>query len=516
MVTVKKYWLPLVFFLMSFLGIQQQAAAQQNGNTDSTSVTVLKALVEKNPDDLSAHEAYIKATGFTKWNAPANPELVKQYEEWMKKYPHSAIIPYELGHAFARKESPKAKPYLLKAVAIDPKFDKAYFDLWIDAERWGDFKGGAEYLKKAKEVAPDNPDYAFYYASSFDNADKEKYKQLSLEVAKRFPQSERGAQALYWLGARFIDPSERIGFYEQLRNSFPPNTFRWSSSGMSDYFDLLLKLHPERGVTLAESMVKMMAEKDDKEEWQKQLAVAKNVVQAKLFLSRKRPEDAVKILEKTKVKRWSGAKNALLLLKAKALDASGKTSAAYDILKASFANSPEKEIQEGLNTYGKKLGKNGNQIENDVWYVRDTASKQATPFSLKQYFTTGNMSLSDLKGKVVLLTYWFPGCGPCRGEFPHFQNVVNQFKGQNLEYIGINISPEQNDYVVPFMKSSGYTFIPLEDFEGRNKGSLDNGGAAPVNFLIDQKGNILFSNFRIDEHNEDVLYSMISALLNRK
>ena len=117
---------------------------------------------------------------------------------------------------------------------------------------------------------------------------------------------------------------------------------------------------------------------------------------------------------------------------------------------------------------------------------------------------------------MVLLTYWFPGCGPCRGEFPHFQNVVNKFKGQDLVYVGINISPEQNDYVVPFMKSSGYTFIPIEDVEGRNKGNLDNRNAAPVNFLIDKTGKIVYSDIRTDESNEDLLATMITSLLNKK
>jgi thiol-disulfide isomerase/thioredoxin len=511
----KKYIYLLAFALV--IGGHEITNAQNAGSketiaTDDAAMTKLRTAIEKEPNNLEAHEAYIKATGFTKWNAPDDPAFVKQYEDWMKMFPKSAVIPYALGHAYASKESPKAKPYLLKALAIDPKLDKAYFDLWIDAERWGDFEGGREYLAKAKNVAPDNPDYAFYYAGTFDDTDKEKYRLLSLEVAKRFPKSERGAQALYWLATRFTDPTERIGFYEQLKNSYPPDQFRWSSSGMSGYFDLLLELNPEKALSLAQSMVSTMPEKS-KAEWEKQVTLAQNIVEAQSSLAQNKPQTAVAILENIKVSRWSGAKNAILLLQSKALDASAQTNQAYENLKLAFAKSPEKEIGEALNLYGKKLGKTQEQIENDVWYIRDTVSRQATPFSLKQYFAAGNMSLSDLKGKVVLLTYWFPGCGPCRGEFPHFQNVVNKFKGQDLAYIGINISSDQNEYVIPFMKSSGYSFIPLEDVEGREKGNLDNRNAAPMNFLIDRKGNLVFKDFRIDGQNEDVLESMITSLL---
>jgi thiol-disulfide isomerase/thioredoxin len=127
--------------------------------------------------------------------------------------------------------------------------------------------------------------------------------------------------------------------------------------------------------------------------------------------------------------------------------------------------------------------------------------------------TAGEASLADFKGKAILLTYWFPGCGPCRGEFPHFENVVRKFKGKDLEYIGINIVSDQNEYVVPFMKSSGYSFTPLEEVRERVKGNLDNRGAAPANFLIDKQGRVIFSDFRTDGDNEEDLEMMINMLV---
>ncbi|MNY59874.1 hypothetical protein D3C86_1963630 [compost metagenome] len=82
--------------------------------------------------------------------------------------------------------------------------------------------------------------------------------------------------------------------------------------------------------------------------------------------------------------------------------------------------------------------------------------------------------------------------------------------------MGINIVSEQNEYVLPFMKGSGYSFTPLEDVKGREKGNLDNRGAAPTNFLIDKQGRVIFSNFRTDGSNEDELELMIKMLLADK
>lgn len=129
---------------------------------------------------------------------------------------------------------------------------------------------------------------------------------------------------------------------------------------------------------------------------------------------------------------------------------------------------------------------------------------------------TGSLSqvFAQSTAATTSLTYWFPGCGPCRGEFPHFENVVRKFKGENEAYVAINIDSGQNEYVLPFVKGSSYSFTPLEDVKGGVKGNMDNRGAAPMNFLIDQEGRLIFSDFRTDINNEDELELMINTLLS--
>jgi thiol-disulfide isomerase/thioredoxin len=474
----------------------------------------LRSAIEANPNDLAAHEAYLKATGFTKWGAAEDPEFVRQYEEWMKKFPTSAAVPYALGHAYAGKESPKAKPYLLKAVAIDPKFDKAWSDLWIDGERWGDFKLSASYLLKAKEAAPTNPDYAFYYANAVKETDFAKYQELSLAVAHDFPNTERGAQALYWLANRTNNVKDKITFYEQQKKDFPADKFSWTSSGMSEYFNLLLEQSPEKAVALSEYMIGLNMK--GAKTWESNLKTAKKIGEAESLLAKGNAIEASALLDSVAVPRYSSAKEYILLLKSKAMDAAGKTSKAYDNLLTSYAKEPTESVNKQLIYYGSRLGKKENDVKKDVWYVRDTASRQAPVFNMETYLTKGWASLNDYKGKVVLITYWFPGCGPCRGEFPHFENVVKKFKGKDFVYLGINIVPDQDDYVVPFMKSSGYSFIPIKDNDKWTKGPMDNRNAAPVNFLIDQDGKIIFSNFRTDGKTEATLEIMIKSMLERK
>ncbi len=492
---------------MSLVFAGNVAAQQSKIITDQKEIEKLKAAVEISPDSPKVHQAYIEALG------TENAALEKQYQTWIKKYPKSSAYPFALGKAYEREESPKAKTYLLQAVKLDPKLTEAWGGLWIDAERWGDFSGGRDYLAKAVESDPSNPNYAFYYASSFHKVDNEKYTRLSLEVAKRFPEHQRGAQALYWLGARSENIDDKIRYYELLYKSYAPAKFSWSSGGISSYYDLLLSQNPQRALSLAEELAK---EPKLAKEWANLSIQAKKVVEIDKAFEAKNTTEAKSLLAELKLPRYFKFNKQVILLKAKADELAGHPQAAYDSLIVAFAKSPNLVVKEAIEGYGKKLGKDSVQVVADIWTRLNTIAKVATPFSLKQYFEKGNSSLSDYKGKVVLLTYWFPGCGPCRGEFPHFENVVKKFNKNDLAYLGINIISNQNDYVIPFLKTSGYSFIPLEDVKGRDKGNLDNRNAAPVNFLIDQEGRVLFSNFRTDGDNEDELELMIKLLIAHK
>ncbi|MDN5287772.1 MAG: redoxin protein [Mucilaginibacter sp.] len=510
MKTTLKYSVYVISFLIIWLNqpawaqTVTPAKARKTIQATPEEIKKLQTKVEANPDSLNFHQAYIKAAGIE------SPEVAAQYDVWMAKFPKSAIVPYAIGKSYASAESPKAKPYLLKAVKIDPKFTEAWGGLWEDAQRWGDFKGGDEYLKKATESDPSNAAYAFYYTMSFEKADPALYRQKILDLAKRFPENERGAQGLYWLAERSNDTPFRIKIYEQLKNSFLPGKFNWSNSGMSAYFTLLLDVDPEKAVALAQEMVKLRA--NDKS-WPGQVTVAQNVVEATKLISEKKGAEALTLIASMKLPRYFPFKTGLSILKAQAVAVSVNTTAAYDSLMVYFVKTPDVKLKKCIADYGGAMGKNSIQVEADIWKKLDAVSKQATPFTLKRYLTPGMASLSDYQGKVVLLTYWFPGCGPCRGEFPHFEKVIREFKGKPVDYLGLNIAPEQNEYVIPFMKSSGYSFTPLEDVKGRVKGNIDNGSAAPVNFLIDQQGRIIFSDFSINETNEDQLEMMINLIL---
>jgi len=190
----------------------------------------------------------------------------------------------------------------------------------------------------------------------------------------------------------------------------------------------------------------------------------------------------------------------------------GETEAGYRSLALAFAKNPTDQLDTAIELFGKKTGKDKVLVMNDIHRLRASTAVPAYPFELGLYTNNDKLNLNDLKGKVVLLTFWFPGCGPCREEFPHFQAVINKFKNNNIVYIGINVDPIQDPYVIPFMNNTKYSFIPLRGssaFASKYYGVQ----GEPENFLIDKEGQIIFRDFRIDGENHRTLELMISSLL---
>ena len=479
-----------------------------------------RAAVEAAPDDLEAHDLWLRAVRADGPRTPAGrAELGKQVEEqyraWLERFPASTGVAFGFGSFLQSQEDPRAKPYLERVVASDPKNAKVWQMLSIDAERWGDAAASREYLRQATVADPASADYAFYYASSFHGADEAKWVEASLDVAKRFPGTERGAQALYWLGVRSRDDAQKIAFWEQARRDFAPEKFSWSRSAMGELFEAYLRTDPQKAIELAGSLPDPEGRAARGESWADRKALAERYAEVRRLVAAGEHGKARPLVEELKGDRFDSNAALFARLKAEVLAGAGDVKAAYDGLAARVAASPDDESRAALLGHGKQLGRSPAQVDADVWALREQAAKPAPDFELGRYDSDAKVALRDCRGKVVLLTFWFPGCGPCRGEFPHFENVLRRFAGRDdLVYLAINGIPAQDDYVLPFVQKTRYSFLPLRGTEEFCEKTYKVRGY-PANFLIDRAGRIVYQGFRTSGDNEQELERMIESLLER-
>jgi len=108
------------------------------------------------------------------------------------------------------------------------------------------------------------------------------------------------------------------------------------------------------------------------------------------------------------------------------------------------------------------------------------------------------VSLSDYKGKVVVLDFWATWCGPCRASFPGMQKLVNEYKNKDVAFFFIDTwqegTPKEiTKEVSKFITDNNYSFNVLFDYKNDivKKYKIQ---AIPAKIVIDKKGDFLSIN----------------------
>jgi len=76
--------------------------------------------------------------------------------------------------------------------------------------------------------------------------------------------------------------------------------------------------------------------------------------------------------------------------------------------------------------------------------IADTVNKPAADWTLKDLAGKSH-SLADYRGKVVLLDFWYRGCGWCIKAMPQMKQVVDDFKNDPVVVLGMNIDEDEKD-----------------------------------------------------------------------
>ena len=101
-------------------------------------------------------------------------------------------------------------------------------------------------------------------------------------------------------------------------------------------------------------------------------------------------------------------------------------------------------------------------------------------------------SLSDFRGRPLLVDFWATWCGPCRETMPEVERLHRKYRGQ-LQVVGINIEGNSQD-VLRYLDEGGYTFPVLFDSGNWDSSVATSYGVSsiPRTFLIDRNSRVLY------------------------
>lgn len=108
-------------------------------------------------------------------------------------------------------------------------------------------------------------------------------------------------------------------------------------------------------------------------------------------------------------------------------------------------------------------------------------------------FTLGSnlasrVSLSELRGKIVILNFWASWCPPCRHEVPALQAIHNEFGPQGVVVLAVN-QKEKLSNVERFAHDNGIKFAVWLDEDGW-AGNIYQVHSIPTTYFIDEDGII--------------------------
>ncbi|MFT4522352.1 MAG: peroxiredoxin [Bacteroidia bacterium] len=107
------------------------------------------------------------------------------------------------------------------------------------------------------------------------------------------------------------------------------------------------------------------------------------------------------------------------------------------------------------------------------------------------------ITLSSLRGKVVLIDFWASWCGPCRKENPNVVRMYKKYHDQGFEVYSVSLDNSKDKWMNA-IQQDGLTWTHVSDLKGwqSSAAQLYKVSGIPKTFLLDTEGRILATDLR--------------------
>jgi peroxiredoxin len=125
-------------------------------------------------------------------------------------------------------------------------------------------------------------------------------------------------------------------------------------------------------------------------------------------------------------------------------------------------------------------------------YTKLKAGSKAFDFTLKDS-SEQEISLHSLKGKYVLLDFWFVACAPCRAAHPDYLSVYQEYHQKGFDILSVSIDKNRDQWLAAIDKDNMIWKSVLDD-QGKIANDLYHINSFPSNYLINPQGIVIGQN----------------------
>lgn len=421
-------------------------------------------------------------------------ELVAQYAAWRESAPDNPVLPYI--QAKLTDDKKKSAELFRLATRIDSGFAAAWYELGVASEYFADFDGAVQHFRRAAAADPSMIEALRRIAYLRRHGDWRVYREdTEAVVAALVARSESGDSAsaaalIADLAALAPTPTERIELYRR--------AIELESTNPNAYRGLYLELRND-DPGAASSILREVIEKSG---GSLQVDRWLDYYRRHMLLELGR---TLRMAGESKVavgylgdalgdpsSRWIGDEiyRETQVELALATEALGDTTRAMGRLLDLLEEVEDPRARSEYVRISRSQGLSEKEIAAAVWKRRLKNVRPMSDFALLD-IDGDTVRLADYEGRVLLVTFWFPGCSPCRQELPYLGSLARNLAPRGLKVVTINGVPEENGDVATVLRNYGFPLdgllAPYKEWAEEEHGVV----AYPSNFVVSPDGKII-------------------------
>ena len=123
------------------------------------------------------------------------------------------------------------------------------------------------------------------------------------------------------------------------------------------------------------------------------------------------------------------------------------------------------------------------------------------------------ISMSSLKGKMVLVNFWATNCPGCIAEMPKLIETYNQYHNEGFELVAVAMSYDPPSQVLNYTQKKALPFPVMHDGFGEMAEKFNEVALTPTTYIVDKQGRVIRKV--IGELDFDSLHNLLDEQLGK-